>query len=129
MPTVPWTSIGEVDAAHDYVVMASRLPLARYRDIPAFLRASLDIRRQLAKSDGLIGYGLEAHFLRRTFWTLSVWRDDDALARFAHADPHNRHVARIRPHMNSSTFVTWAVPGAQLPVTWTQARQRVEAAA
>jgi hypothetical protein len=129
MPTLPWTSTGEVDATHDYVVMASRLPLARYRDIFGFLRASMEIRRQLAAADGLVGYGLDARLLRRTFWTLSVWRDDDALATFARSDPHDRHVRRIRPHMKPSTFVTWIVPGAQLPMTWSQARRRVEAAA
>ena len=129
MPTLPWTSLGEVDAARDYVVMASRLPLARYRDIPRFLRASLDIRRQLANSEGLVGYGLDARLLRRTFWTLSVWRNEADLATFAHADPHDRHVRRIRPLMNTSTFVTWTVPGAQLPVTWAQARRRVASAA
>ena len=129
MPTLPWTTLGEADPAHEYVVMASRLPLSRYRDIPGFLRASLDIRRQLARSGGLLGYGLDAHFWRRTFWTLSVWRDGDALAAFARAEPHDRRVAEIRPRMQPSTFVTWTVPGSQLPVTWSQARHRVAAAA
>ncbi len=129
MPTLPWISFGEADPTRDYVVLASRLPLARFRDIPMFLRATLAIRRQLARADGLLGYGLDARLLRRTFWTLSVWRDEDAVAAFARADPHEAHVARIRPRMNSTTFVTWDVQGARLPVTWTQARQRVDAAA
>lgn len=128
MPALPWTSLGEVDAAHDYVAMASRLPLARYRDIPLFLRASLDIRRQLLRAHGLVGFALDAHVWRRTFWTLSVWQEEDSLGAFARADPHERHVKRIRPHMNRSTFVTWPVSGAQLPLSWPQARQRVEAA-
>jgi hypothetical protein len=128
MPALPWKSLAPVDAAGNYVVMASRLPLARYRDIPRFLAATLAIRRQLATSDGLVGYALDARLLRRTFWTLSVWRDDDALAAFAGADPHRRDVERIRPLMNSTTFVTWAVQGNQLPVSWSAAKHRIDEA-
>ena len=36
MPALPWTTISSPDRARDYVVMASRLPLARYRDLPGF---------------------------------------------------------------------------------------------
>jgi quinol monooxygenase YgiN len=129
MTALPWKSFGAADGAHEYIVMASRLPLARYRDVPAFLRASMAIRRQLRKADGLLGYGLDAKFLRRTFWTLSVWRDAEALGAFARTDPHAAHVEHIRPIMNTTTFVTWAATGEQLPVTWDQARKRVDGAA
>jgi hypothetical protein len=97
--------------------------------VPMFLRASMSIRRQLRQADGLIGYGLDAKFARRTFWTLSVWRDADALGAFARANPHAAHVERIRPVMNSTTFVTWTATGDRLPVTWEEARERVSAAA
>jgi hypothetical protein len=126
VPRLPWTTIGTVDRAHDYFVMASRLPLARHRDVPAFLRATRDIRRQLARADGLLGYGLDAKLLRRTFWTLSVWRDSDALNAFANANPHAIRVQGIRPLMNATTFATWTTSGAQLPVTWTEARRRID---
>jgi quinol monooxygenase YgiN len=129
MPALPWKSFGAVDPNHKYIVMASRLPLGRYRDVPAFLRASMDIRRQLRKADGLLGYGLDAKLVQRTFWTLSVWRDADALDAFARTDPHAARVRQVRPLMNTTTFVTWATTGDQLPVTWDQARSRVSEAA
>lgn len=129
MPALPWRTFDAVNPAHEYTVMASRLPLARYRDVPAFLQATMHIRRQLRRADGLLGYGLDAKLFRRTFWTLSVWRDADALAAFARTDPHAAHVERIRPLMNTTTFVTWTTTGDQLPVTWDHARQRISAAA
>jgi heme-degrading monooxygenase HmoA len=129
MPALPWTSFGATDPTHDYVVMASRLPLARFRDVPAFLRASMDIRRQLKRTDGLIGFGLDANLVRRTFWTLSVWRNADSLDAFARTNPHAAHVKRIRPLMNATTFVTWTTTGDQLPVTWDEARVRINEAA
>ena len=37
MPALPWTSVAEPKPDQEYVVMASRLPLAHYRHIPSFL--------------------------------------------------------------------------------------------
>ncbi len=51
MPALPWTTISSPDRAGEYVVMASRLPLARYRDMPGFLRAAMLIRAQLARAE------------------------------------------------------------------------------
>lgn len=127
MPTLPWTRRSLAEPDREYVVMASRLPLVRFRDVPGFLRATIAIRRQLAAADGLIGYSLDAKLLNKTFWTLSVWRDEQALNAFAQAGPHRDRVSAIRPHMQQSTFVTWRAPGTEMPVPWAQARQRVAA--
>jgi heme-degrading monooxygenase HmoA len=85
------------DQAREYAVMASRLPLARYRDLPGFLRATMLIRTQLIGARGLIGYALDAHLTRKTFWTVSVWDSRDALDTFSRADPHRSRVRVIRP--------------------------------
>lgn len=128
MPALPWTSRAEPDPDSEYVVMASRLPLARYRNVPAFLAATLNIRRQLADAEGLIGYSLDAHLLAKTFWTLSAWRSRDALEAFSRADPHRSRVAAIRPNMRPSSFVFWTCKGRELPIRWDEARRRIEAA-
>jgi hypothetical protein len=97
MPALPWTTISPPDRAREYVVMASRLPLARYRDMPGFLRAAMLIWAQLARASGLIGYTLDAHLARKTFWTVSAWDSRDALDAFSRADPHRSRVRVIRP--------------------------------
>jgi hypothetical protein len=71
MPAIPWTRLADPDPDRDYVVMASRLPLRRYRNITAFLGATRAIRKQLAATEGVVGYTLDAKPLRKTFWTLS----------------------------------------------------------
>lgn len=125
MPALPWSEQSPVEPDRDYLVMASRLPLARYRDIPAFLRGTLAIRRQLATAEGLVGYALDARLLSKTFWTLSVWRDEQALRAFAAARPHSDVVRSTRPHMRPTTFVTWTEPSDEVPVSWQRARQRI----
>lgn len=84
--------------------MASRLPLAHYRDVPAFLAATMAIRRQLADAEGLIGYALDADLLSKTFWTVSGWQSQAALDAFSRADPHKTRVTAIRPRMHPTTF-------------------------
>lgn len=128
MPALPWKTFSRPDPARDYVVMASRLPLSRYRDLANFLRAATAIRTQLADAGGLIGYALDAHLARRTFWTVSAWDSRDALDAFSRADPHRSRVQVIRPRMRPTTFTFWTVSGADLPIGWTEVRRRVAAA-
>ena len=128
MPALPWKTTSVVDPATECTVMASRLPLRHHRHIPAFLRWTLRIRRQLARSPGLVGYSLDARLLRKTFWTVSAWTGRPELARFDGADPHRSATRAIAPHMERSTFVMWTCPAADLPVAWPEARRRLQAA-
>jgi hypothetical protein len=127
MPALPWTTFSRPDPARDYVAMASRLPLARYLDMLAFLRATMAIRTQLAETSGLVGYSLDAHLAQKTFWTVSAWDSQEALDAFSQADPHRSRVGAIRPLMRPTTFTFWTVRGADLPVSWTEARRRIAA--
>jgi hypothetical protein len=90
------------------------------------MAATLRIRRQLAHSEGLVGYALDAQLSRKTFWTLSAWTDRHHLRSFDRADPHKGSVAVTRPRMDRTTFVTWSTTAAELPVTWAEAVRRVE---
>ena len=128
MPALAWTRISDPIPDREYLVMASRLPLASHRHIPAFLRATMAIRSQLSASVGLIGYTLDAHLWHKTFWTLSAWDSRAALDRFSSSSPHRALVEGIRPHMLPTTFVFWTVRGTEIPVSWSEARRRVAAA-
>ena len=86
MRAISWSAAQQPDPDADYVVMASRLPLRHFRHIPRFLRATLvNPARSLRTTPGLVGYALDAQLFRKTFWTLSVWTDDDSLQAFVRA--------------------------------------------
>lgn len=125
MRTPTQTGTHDLDGATHLVTMASRLELRRLRDVPAFLIAALRLRRRFADVDGGVRLDLEARPLRRTFFTLSTWRDRDALDAYT-ADPLHRDVMRtFRSRMAGSAFVTWDHDGSSLP-GWTDARSRLD---
>ena len=94
MPALPWTSRATPHPDATYVVMGTYLPLRGYRFIPRFLADTMKVRRQLARADGLVGYALDAHLLRKEFFTVSVWESREAVERFAPGRaPHSG-----RPH-------------------------------
>ena len=99
MPELKWTSPAALEPGRSYVVFASQLPSAGMRAVPAFLRHTMRITRQLRNSPGLVAYSLRADIAGHQFWTLSVWQDGAALQAFVRAEPHAttmRELARTR---------------------------------
>jgi hypothetical protein len=126
VPALPWKRYEKVEPNTEYTVMGSRLPLKSYLRIPGFLGATLRIRRQLARTPGLVGYSLNAQVLRKTFWTVSVWSSRQALEQFARTDPHHGDTDKIRPVMLPSTFVFWTARADDLPIGWDEVRSRID---
>jgi heme-degrading monooxygenase HmoA len=121
MPTLPWTIAHEHDG--DVVVLASRLHLRRFRHVPGFLREALAIRRQVRRSPGAVGVSLLAQPLRKTFWTLSAWADEQAIETFVAAEPHRATMAKYHDRLEHAEFTTWTVSAITLPRARTNARE------
>jgi heme-degrading monooxygenase HmoA len=122
MPAIPWRNLSPVASGREYLVMASRLPLKSHLRIPKFMRLTLVVARQLQHTPGLIGYGLLARPVAKTFWTLSAWDGREALAAFTRTMPHVQVMKDLQAHMMSTTkFTQWTVPGSSLPVSWADA--------
>ena len=92
------------DPDRTYAAFATKLPLTAHRYIPGFLRDTLRIRRPAAATPGLIGYGLLAELLAKTFWTVSVWEDEASLRAFAGSEPHRSIMRRVPARMGDSAF-------------------------
>jgi heme-degrading monooxygenase HmoA len=125
MPPLPWTKPAQPGASHDeVVVMASLLRLDGVRRVPGFLQTAMAIRRQALRADGVVGVSLNTA-LPRTFFTLSAWRDRDALEAFVRSEPHASSMRRYRPAMADARFVFWSTTADQLPPTWAEAQRRL----
>jgi heme-degrading monooxygenase HmoA len=117
-PPLPWRNVSEVHDTETYVLVTTRLPLSRYRHIPAVMRATLRIVRELARSDGLVGYSLHAQLARKTFWTVSAWRTEDDVDRFVRSPAHRAAMTGVGRHVDDARIDTAVVAGSDLPPRW-----------
>jgi quinol monooxygenase YgiN len=125
MPASPWRTFGSPDANGDFVALLSYLPLKSYWRLLPFVAYTAQIMKPLEKAEGLFGYSLLARPLSKRFWTLSVWKNEDALRAFVQHPPHVRIIAALAPHMDKTKFVPWMVKGSQLPLQWDDALHRL----
>lgn len=125
MPALSWTECHSPDLEREYLVMASYLPLKKFIATPRFLRYVVQVRRQLAAADGLVGYALDAHPLDREYWTLSAWDNAEALRDFVVDQPHSDAMESLADDMRPTRFVQWKAKGIDLPPTWEQGRARL----
>jgi heme-degrading monooxygenase HmoA len=129
MPPLPWIAGPAAEGfPGEVLVMASSLQLRSFLRIPGFFRAAMAIRQQSLRADGFVGLALNTSLPRRTFFTLSAWRDREALDAFVRSEPHQSYMRRYHPAMADSTFVFWNAQRDQLPPSWPQIRERLKAA-
>ena len=125
MPPLPWTTAPATDGGQDeVVVMASLLRLDSVRRVPGFLRSAMAIRQQVLHADGAVGVALNTA-LPRTFFTLSAWRDRDALNTFVRSEPHVSSMRRYQPAMADARFVFWNAIADSLPPSWSEVQRRL----
>jgi hypothetical protein len=122
---LPWTTRADMKPGLEYLVMASHLPLNRVTSTVRFFRGVSAIRKQLAVTDGLIGYTLRAKPLAREYWTLSVWQDETALGAFMRTPPHAGLMTSLRPLLGPTKFTTWKISAADGHPSLTDALQRL----
>jgi quinol monooxygenase YgiN len=125
MPASPWRTFGSPDPNRDFVALLSYLPLKSFWRVVPFFVYTARVIRQLDATDGLLGYSLLARPLSKRFWTLSVWKNEDALRAFVQLPPHVRIMAALAPHMDKTSFVRWTVKGSNLPLRWDDALRRL----
>ena len=126
MPASPWKSYAAADSNREYLVLGSYLPLLRFSATFRFARLVAEVRRQLARAKGLVGYSMLGRPWAREYWTLSVWEDETALQVFVAEHPHVDIMSAIAPDMGTTRFVRWQVPGSALPPGWPEALRRIE---
>jgi hypothetical protein len=118
MPVIPWKSVSDIEPDRTYVALTSKLPLTSHTSIPALLRDTATIRRQLDGSPGLVGSTLRAQLFRKTFWTFSIWYDLASMRRFAAAEPHRQIMTAWPGRMGATAFITSELLGRDLPTDW-----------
>lgn len=93
------------------VTTRSRLRGARF--FPSMLLANLRIRRQLARTEGVVRFAsLTAG--PTEFWTITVWRSRHAMQEFTRSDVHGRVMWRFSHWLDSLWLMRWRPSSAEL---------------
>jgi hypothetical protein len=121
----PWKWSSSLEPGREYLVLASSIPPRSRRSTWRLFRVPSAVRKQLTVTDGVIGFALLARPLAKQYATLSVWRDEDALAAFAGAVPHRGLMSELSPQMGPTKFVRWTIRGADGRPSWRDALQRL----
>ena len=72
MPASPWRTLGPPHPNDNVVALLSYLPLKSYWRVPPFFLYTVQVMKQLASAQGVLGYSLLARPLREQFWALSA---------------------------------------------------------
>ena len=126
MPTIAWKTSPKGRPSDPMVVMAGRLVLKRWRDVPGFFRAAFQLRRAVMDSGTAAGISLRAEPLARRFWVLSAWSNELELRAFVKGEAHRTVMARYRDRMSETHFTTTlTATGQAYPPTWDEAMKQL----
>ena len=130
-PPRPWKQVGTIDPEREYVA-SSRFYLRSPLRVPAFLRLSSQIEKQVDSAPGIVGWTLGVNLLTLQFYTLSAWEDAESLRTFLASSAHGQARSKFAGDMRAdSIFVQFTVSGSELPLKWADAiaRQKTRLAA
>ena len=109
--------------------MASRLPLRAHRTaFPGLLLDAPNVgsAASLRTRSGLVGYALDAQPARKTFWTISVWKDGGACPGSPPPTPTGVSTKGLQSQPGPSHFEFFPISGGDLPLDWDEVRRRLE---
>ena len=121
----PWKSIKALEPDREYVVLASSIPPLSRSSTRRLFNGASAVRKQLANTEGVVGFSLLARPMRKQYATLSIWVDEAALSAFADASPHRELMANLSPEMGPTQFVRWTITGSDGRPSWKDALQRL----
>lgn len=109
-------------------VSVTRLRLRSRRYLLPFLYSTWQIVRQAKRADGFVegqlARGGDPSLFRRlvpgkdaTFWTLTVWEDEESMLAFRNSDPHGLIMPKLLDWCDEASFVHWEQESAELPDT------------
>ena len=92
----------------------TRLRLRKLRFLPAFLYRAHLSQRQAARSDGFLG-GYVAISPGLAFWTVTVWRDAEAMHAYRRSGAHRRAMPKLFDWCDEAAVVNYAHDAPDLP--------------
>ena len=121
----PWKSLIPLQPNREYVVLASSIPPLSTSSTRRLFNGASSVRKQLAQTEGVVGFSLLARPLRKQYATLSIWVDERALAAFADSSPHRELIKELSSKMGPTKFARWKIIGSAGRPSWNEALLRL----
>ncbi len=106
------------------VVSITRLRVRHWRYLPGFFLQAFRLALQAKSAKGNLAVSIVSE-ARNTFWTRSVWEDEETLRGFMLAGAHGRNMPKLAAWCDEASVVRWAQESAQLP-SWRETHQRMQ---
>lgn len=103
----------------------TRLRVRSVRFVPAFLWRTFLSQRQVERAPGFFGGRLLLDS-GLTFWTLTVWENEQAMRGFRGFGAHARVMSRLPEWCNEAAYGHWVETADSIP-TWDEAHERLVA--
>ncbi len=104
-------------------VSITRLRIRAWRFMPAFALHAHRSNAQVRQADGFVGGSLLAD-RKRTFWTMTVWREPEDMRAYMRAGAHAAAMPRLSGWCDEASVVHWTQPDDTLP-SWMEADRRM----
>ncbi|MBL8643189.1 MAG: DUF3291 domain-containing protein [Rhodospirillaceae bacterium] len=104
------------------VASVTRLRLRSLRYLPAFLYRALMALLQVRRADGCLALTLGRR--GEAFWTVTVWRDENAMKTFMLSGAHAKAMPHLVNWCDESSTVRFEWPATVLP-GWDEAMRRM----
>jgi heme-degrading monooxygenase HmoA len=93
--------------------------------LPEFVLRTLIAQRQTLRATGFVGGRLLVD-ANRTFWTLTVWENEQAMKKFRGAGAHAKVMPKLAIWCDEASFAHWNSDNAAVP-SWSEAYERLMA--
>jgi hypothetical protein len=101
----------------------TRLRVRSLRYLAAFLWQTFLSQRQVVRAPGFAGGRLLVD-RKRTYWTLTVWQDEQAMRAFRGSAPHARVMPRLVEWCDEASYAHWTPKGDSVP-SWQEACEQL----
>jgi hypothetical protein len=107
------------------LVSITRLRVRKWHYLPGFFVAALRSARQAGRADGNVVTTV-LRDARRTFWTRTVWRDEQAMRSFMMSGVHRAVMRSLLEWCDEAALVHWEQAEPVAP-SWEEAHRRLVA--
>jgi hypothetical protein len=123
LPWKPGPEAAGVDGP--VLVSATKFVYSHFADLPVVGFHAMRLRQGWGARRGSVGLLVGSEPLRRTTYSISVWRTEDDLKAFLRAPDHVPLVRRFKPRLDASTSAVWRTDSFAVDEAWAEAFRRL----